>query len=322
MPNQAPEPRDYFSRREQWRLLMLVMSLGLVLILINEARKPENWRWLLGNSQAEQQDPAADQDGTATWDKRIGPGKQGAQPLPEQDAPREAEQTDARPSPTGEVSSGDYAAGVNPELLATIRDNARFRAGEQIAWFHLFAVLKAADPVELRRESIGRISRLQLSKQSKAYRGELVTVRGTVRRAHWLDAPKNDDHIAGYYQTWVQPDDSPDGPIVVYCLELPDGFPTGMNLSRRAAVTGFYFKRWLHSSDDGLQLSPVILARGLQEERPRAFLDNALSLGGWKWIVIVGIAALVAALVVSYIFRRTRRTRRRPLPECIPTTEP
>ena len=53
------------------------------------------------------------------------------------------------------------------------------------------AILKAADPAQLRREALGWIARIQLAEQSRAYRGELVTTRGVIRRAHWLEAPKN-----------------------------------------------------------------------------------------------------------------------------------
>ena len=38
-------PRNYLSRREQWRLLGLVLALGLVVILMGEARDPDNYPW-------------------------------------------------------------------------------------------------------------------------------------------------------------------------------------------------------------------------------------------------------------------------------------
>ena len=38
-------PRNWLSRKEQRRLLLLVLSLGLVLVLIGEVRKPHRWDW-------------------------------------------------------------------------------------------------------------------------------------------------------------------------------------------------------------------------------------------------------------------------------------
>ena len=38
--------RNYFSRREQWRLFALIMGLGLIVVVMREAAKEENWYWL------------------------------------------------------------------------------------------------------------------------------------------------------------------------------------------------------------------------------------------------------------------------------------
>ncbi|MBN1587989.1 MAG: hypothetical protein JW888_00575 [Pirellulales bacterium] len=268
-------PRDYSGRREQGRLLLLVMSLGLVLIAMNEARKPKNWELFFPEVRAER---------------------------------------DNEPNENVDEFSGKYFPGVKSEFLETIRDKTHFRVEEQDAWFHLFAVLRTADPAKLCRASIGRIARIQLSEQSKAYRGELVTIRGTIHRAHWLNAPKNDYGITGYYQTWVQPDDDPDRSIVVYCLELPDGFPKGMDISEPAIITGFYFKQWLKKTQEGLQLCPVVLARTVERDRTKQASESSFlsqpSLGLWGGILVVGSAALIAAAIASYVFRRTCRTTR------------
>jgi len=39
-------PPDYLSRRTQYRIFALVGSLFLILLLMEQARKPENWRWI------------------------------------------------------------------------------------------------------------------------------------------------------------------------------------------------------------------------------------------------------------------------------------
>ncbi|NIP86074.1 MAG: hypothetical protein GTO03_11105, partial [Planctomycetales bacterium] len=47
-PQQVKPPRNYFRRREQLRLFVLVMCLGLVVLLIDKARDPRSWYWLTG----------------------------------------------------------------------------------------------------------------------------------------------------------------------------------------------------------------------------------------------------------------------------------
>jgi len=285
---------------------MLVLSLGLVLIMIGEARKPKYWRWLLTEPQASQPNALPGRDDAATPDRTPSPDAQKT----------EADHSTGLPktSAAAEAPGGKYFPGVRPELLAAIRDKTRFRVEEQDAWFHLFAVLESADPTALGRGSIGRVARIQLSEQSEAYRGELVSVRGVIRRAHWLAAPKNDYGIDGYYQAWVQPDENPKWPIVVYCLDWPKGFTTGMDLWRPVDVTGFSFKRWSYESNEGLQLAPVILARGVDPRLVGAASDVRLPLGGWTPVVVVVVAVLVAATIVSYVYRRTFRGQTEPRP--------
>ncbi|NLE37692.1 MAG: hypothetical protein GX621_06665 [Pirellulaceae bacterium] len=293
------EPRDYFSRREQGRLLLLVMSLGLIVFLMNEVRKPEHWHWLLPEKRDVLEEDAAPKP-------KIDPRDEPIQPPSASERKTDPSDTD---EPTSDAAdSTGFFPGVNPLLLETIRDKERFRSEEQEAWFHFFHILKTADPAKVQSASIGRVARIQLLEQSKAYRGELITVRGTIRRAHRLAAPENEFGTAGYYQLWVWPDESPDWPIVVYCLDLPDGFPTGMSVAEEATLTGFYFKRWLCKTRGGLDLIPVVLAGRVEWRKPTSFLD--VQLGPWAAATIVVGAALAAVLVVSYVYRRTRRTKR------------
>jgi hypothetical protein len=45
-----PPPPNYLRRSNQWRLLVLVASFMLVLVLIEEARKPKYYRWMWGET--------------------------------------------------------------------------------------------------------------------------------------------------------------------------------------------------------------------------------------------------------------------------------
>ena len=49
------------------RLLLLVMSLGLVFVLINEARDPRNWYWLTGEQDTVRPEAAADDIDTSYY---------------------------------------------------------------------------------------------------------------------------------------------------------------------------------------------------------------------------------------------------------------
>jgi hypothetical protein len=281
------------SRREQWRLLLLVLSLGLVVVLMMEASNPDNYAWL--------------------WSRAEGGGDSAERP-PEV-APID---TRARPKPADTSSAageeggprGQYYAGVEPQLLESVRDDTTFRYDERHAWFNLLGVLQDASEQELEQASLGRATYFQLFEQTDEYRGSLVTIRGKVRRAHLLKTPKNDVGIKEYYQLWVQPDDAEGYPIVVYCLELPEGFPLGMHIREGAQITGFYFKRWAYKAPNALRTAPTLAAKTVRwikiPTRKRREWGPAS-------IMIVVLAAGVFALIAcSWIYLRTRGEPSRP----------
>ncbi|MBN2216992.1 MAG: hypothetical protein JW719_06420, partial [Pirellulales bacterium] len=102
------KPRDYFSRREQWRLLLLVMSLGLVFIFMNEARKPERWRWLIPDSPPSNRPPEPGESVHRAWNQRTATDADDAQPavnMP-QSATAGTEKLDTSSDGSGESDAG------------------------------------------------------------------------------------------------------------------------------------------------------------------------------------------------------------------------
>ena len=262
------KPRSYLAPREQRRLLFLVLAFGLAVILVLEARKPEHWQWIEGKNGADAEDVF----------------------------PEAAE---------GKTLAGKLFPGVDRELLKSVRDNTRFRDQENAAWFNLLGVLKNSSSAELRRAAVGRVSWLQLHEQSKEYRGELIMVKGTVRRAHRVEAAKNDQGIGDYYQLWLQPDDNPKRPIVIYCLQLPTDFPVGMELAERVRVTGFYFKRWLYKGAKDLETAPVLLAKTIGWDEKPTVAENAQRKFSSIYF-IVAAAGVCSLFAIGYIVYCTR----------------
>jgi hypothetical protein len=147
---------------------------------------------------------------------------------------------------------------------------------------------------------------VQLFEQSAEYRGELVTTGGTIRRALPHQPPRNDLGLAEYYQTLLSPSDYPSEPIMVYCLDLPEGFPTGADIRERAEVTGFYFKRGAYRAAGGkIRIAPMLLARTLdwqkRAEAPGTASENSASV---VWIVVC--SALFAICATAVVFYRSR----------------
>ena len=295
------KPRNYLARREQWRLLLMVMTLGLVIVLMMEASNPKNYPWLFGTAQ--------DEDASAPAPKRPAD----APPIDDRVVPKppvnELPGTFFSPAPVDpdapEDTSGEYFPGVKPKLLEQARDNTTFRYDERHAWFNLLGVLRKTPEPVLEKASLGRVSYFQLFEQSNEYRGKLVTIRGRIHRVLSMRAPRNDAGIERYYQLVVQPEDAPDYPIIVYCLELPDGFPTGERVLEDAKITGFYFKRWAYPAKNALRTAPTLVAKTLCWIETPTSSQTSLGLGSVLFVVVA--AAAFAVFAATYIYTRTRR---------------
>jgi len=273
------------------------MALGLVLLLAREVRQGPQigaaLQALFGNASEREIPLGADID-TRLRVSRAGDDIPGTffSPLEVQ--------------PSAELPN-DYFPGVQPTQLDVVRDDTFFRAVEHDGWFHLLRILDEAEAAQVEEACEGRTSFVQLFQQSDDYRGRIVRLKGTVRRAFPLRPPKNDYGIDRYYQLWLFPDDNPSSPIILFCLDLPAGFPTGMTLVERAEVVGFYFKRLAYEAADTLRTAPTVLASSIHWRR--APLKNPMepSDPGSPWTVL-GTALLFSAALATYVYWRTRPT--------------
>jgi hypothetical protein len=168
-----------------------------------------------------------------------------------------------------QAAIADIQADLDRVFLSEIRDNTVFRSAESDAWFRLFERLSRDDSTELQTDSAPVVSFGQLFKQPEVYRGRLVTVQGTARRAEFMEAPENFYGIDSYFRLWLQPVGS-NSPIVIYSLDVPEDFPAlriagtpdaYLDLDEEVRITGFFFKRWPYSAQDGTRLAPVLLSR-------------------------------------------------------------
>jgi hypothetical protein len=197
--------------------------------------------------------------------------------------------------------AAEYFAGVKPELLQAVRDDTVFRGAEHEAFFHLLETLHDTDAKTLDAASRGPTAFVQLYQQPDEYRGKLVTIRGTVRGVFPLQAARNDFGIERYYQTWIFPYDNASFPLVVYVLDLPQGFPVAERTQEEVELTGFFFKRWAYRAQDAIRSAPLLLAKTVRWESPPPAATQPVDLvfvGG-----IVACALLIAAIVVWMALR-------------------
>lgn len=322
------KPPAYLSRRQQGRLLLLFAMLALVLLLMSEAAKPENWYWLWGGSAPNAQVSQSNRGPSAGSSGLFGPDQTDIDtslPLDDAQRPAPGVLVSPVPDPAGDADDrerkSEYFAGVRPELLKDVRDAAPFRRDGAAAWNNFVDVLSENDQATLDAASIGYVTMAQLYQQPNVYRGKLVSVRGVVRRVNRKELPKKKPGIDVYYQIWLQPLDNPLSPMVIYTLDLPREFPTGNELREEAQITGFFFKLWAYQAQDKIRTAPLIVARTFDWTKPAVAPARTWSTG--RMLSLVASAAVLAMILVAWALYSTWHRRKaglagrftRPLPQ-------
>ncbi len=296
-------PPNYLARGEQRRLLMLVMLLGLVVVLMFQAANPANWEWLwMGQQPAAQQNPLP--EAPADYNTRLQPTSQGALPVG----------TFISPKPDGPTTqpSKDLLPGLQPELLATVRDDTPFQPRGHRPFFHVLDVLNQTSESALAQASVGEVGFVQMYEQPKEYRGRVVTLRGTVRRAFDLTAPQNEPGIQTYYQLWLRPRGGPNSPIVLYTLSLPAGFPTSRTPSKEirelreeVTVTGVFYKNWVYSAARQSFVAPLVVAKTVEWQPPVVKTKEPIP---WRWLAVaIMLSALFGIGFSAWVYQASNR---------------
>jgi hypothetical protein len=284
------------QQRHGRRLLLVTILLsGLLIVVIDKARQPGAWNWFerLTTPSGEGQDSTIDNRLDA-----VAPRNTLADSFVIPKEPR-AEKT---------PDHGKYFPGVKPEWFAPIHDDTISSRGEQACSLALLDILQKTDLENLRKASMGRVAYAQLFRQPKEYRGRLVTVSGQVHAVYRVELSKNNYGIKAYYQVWLAPFENRTNPIVIYCLELPKGFPTGDKVREEAEITGFFLKRWAYQATDTVRTAPELLAKTLLwHKRPVMTPQSPGGIGSFLLIVVGTV--LVAAVTAWLMYARTRSPR-------------
>jgi hypothetical protein len=215
--------------------------------------------------------------------------------------------------------------------LANVQDDTPWRGAEREIWFHLFDQLQKQSADDLKRESPGFVSYSQLFKQSKSYRGKLVTVRGEAVAVYPESAAKNKYGIEQYWVYWLYPHGGPASPMLVYALQKPADFPSfsaadmgHKKLASREDIefTGYFFKRYAYQGQGGIYTAPTLVAvepQWLQSEKVATAPLPSVGVALMTILVLAALAALFAAWV--YMQYRPGGLREHNLPAHLPNIQ-
>jgi hypothetical protein len=290
--------RDYLSRREQRRVFAWVMGIGLLVIAGSTVAK------FLAQPDARVDATAASID--TRFQPDIAPGGE-----------RDAVTVVKNDKPSATLDPEQSIEDLSPVAFAAVRDDTLWIRNDEIdIWITLWSALSRADDDALVRRSAGTVGYVELFGQPQAYRGKLVTVRGSARQAIYLKAAENTAGVDGYYRVVIAPDGGPGEPLFLYVLALPEGFPVGEHIRAEVEATGVFFKRMVYptAQEGELRRAPVVMARSLDwlhGSRPANQSRSSLV------SILVGVG-IVGLIFVGYWAARARYSIAKPRPAELP----
>lgn len=142
------------------------------------------------------------------------------------------------------------------------------------------------------------------------YRGQLLGLRGTVRRALAYDLDKNAYGLTKRYELWIFTPDSGKFPWVVQLTELPPDFPLGNDLREEVETAGYFLKLWAYRAQDGFRSAPLLLGHGLSWRRADMLRSRFERQFAWATAGFLGLFLVLLAGVVLKWRREDGRLRR------------
>ena len=288
--------------------MMLVGSLGLVIVLMLRAADPETWRWIAPDETSEEFAPSDPDPNRVTRDQIEVPRKAVAS---DNGTEGEFRVVTNRPPATPYTLGNNGKANAEkagervwakPDALAQVEDSSPFRASDFEAWSQIFDNMRDATAQDLSAENAPLVQFGQLFQQSKLYRGKLVTIQGTVRRCVKLPPNPLDERAGNLWQLWVF-SGGDNSPIVIYSMDLPEGFPVGNEIHETASLQAVYFKKWVYAAKGGTMTAPLLLARNVNWQAP-ATIQREIT--GLEIAVGVACTLLGATVVVGFIWWNNR----------------
>ena len=304
-------PRQRF-RNPSGKIIRLTIQLFFVIAIFMQVSRPAFWASLFGDKI--QNESSGSIPGTALIDPSQSPGLASgmilAQSKPEKsndsdknavDQPGKKSTTDLNPDQTGPIQTPPEDL---PFLLETLTDLDRDLP--PALYYHFLDKARKAQVSQLISDARRDVTFSHLYRDPredpKKYRGQLVQVKGTVRRALAFDVPPNAYGLTKRYELWIFTEDSGKFPWVVELTDLPPGFPLGSEIQEKVESAGFFLKLWAYRAQDGFRSAPLLLGHGLNWQRTE--LVRARFERQFAWAM--GLFLSIFLIILIYRLRRWR----------------
>jgi len=301
----------YLNRGDQKRLLVLVGMIAMIVFSIEFAARPSSWYWLTGRP-ADAEPVGENKKETPRPPEKIDFRPDMKEPsLGPQvirvvggHTPADADRYKPGNDSSESANREEHELKLAPELIELIRDNAvGIRESERELYYYLLAKTRDVPAVTLESASRRSIAFAVLMNESKDRLGEIITVKGELRRLAAIPAGKNEFGIETIWEGWLFNSDSGLNPFCIRLTSIPEGIPTGQDLGSGVIVkvTGYFLKRYGYpAQQDRLHVAPLILAKNVHwdQKRPSSVPDD---LGIVPYVL--GFAGILGVIISILLYR-------------------
>jgi hypothetical protein len=301
----------YLNRGDQKRLLVLVGMIAMIVFSIEFAARPSSWYWLTGRpADAEPVSDAKKETPRPVEKIDFRPDMKDSTLGPQVirvvggHTPADADRYKRGSESSESANSEEHELKLAPELVELIRDNAvGIRESERELYYYLLAKTRDVPAKTLESASRPSIAFAVLMNESKNRLGEIITVKGELRRLAAIPAGKNEFGIETIWEGWLFNADSGLNPFCIRMTSVPEGIPMGQDLGSGVIVkvTGYFLKRYGYpAQQDRLHVAPLILAKSVQwyEKRPSSVPDD---FGIVPYVL--GFAGILGVIISILLYR-------------------
>lgn len=210
----------------------------------------------------------------------------------------------ALPPPPGEervTPSEKLFVAVDHDRLAGFIDHARGGDVDRDSFFYLLRLARDNPPDAVRRNARQDLTLALLLDDPDRYRGEIVLLRGRLRRLIQYPAPENGEGIPVLYEGWLYTADGAQFPYTLIFASPPADIPTGSAIHVSVEVVGYFLGWWRFTTGEGKPSSaPYIMVssiRRLDATLPASKLELPI-----VWVAIAAGAVVVAVFGIIGVF--------------------
>ena len=267
----------------------MMMLLAVVGMAMYRARDPGMWKWLADDVH---------DDAVAS---EIPPNKVDAKNSPEQSvagADAESEDKFVETLVTGPNDQQPFEQSKSEYLFQAISDKAPLAAEEMPAYWQLMRWSMTETFEDLWQRARKDLYFTHLAEAPEKYRGKLVGMKVSLRRAVAHDEVKNSAGAKQVYEAWGVTNESRTG---LYCLvfyDKPPELPISPSIHEEAQFVGYFLKLFAYEDAMGKsRWAPILVGRLRWRENPiRSSLKRQREEQElWPWVF--GGAAFVVVFV-------------------------